>query len=133
MSVINFDNKSISIMDHGDQELIDSLRFVFKMFNISKIGGADVIGLLNRSETIPCLLLAQYVNDDAKVKFPINITNETAIIFTQDWLKSTQYPERPDFDGDVIAGFRIEYRDFYYGVALQNVIMIMPTWALYGK
>lgn len=62
-------------------------------------------------------------------------TREAAIFKIMDQTFNTigNGVEFENFDGDTIAGFQIEYRDFYYGIALQNVIIIRPTWALYGK
>jgi hypothetical protein len=95
----------------------------YKVFEDAKTGGN---------------MLALYWTDytDA-IRLPFNIDATAAVNFVASWLEQNgKWPsERPDTDGDVEAGFRIqsgiyngsEHCDFYVSA------LIIPEWTVYGK
>jgi hypothetical protein len=76
------------------------------------------------------LLWARDNQQDNELPFELNTVEEVTDFVTQ-WLeKKAEWPtEKPDTDGSVDAGFRVENsRSPFY-----TVVKITPTWIVYGK
>ena len=129
MSNINFDNKEICILDHGDQELRDALRFTFKMMNIDKVYGY----FANSSNKTLSLSNSQF--DSGVVKFPFPVSENFIVEFVLSWLENADYGEFPDFDGTAKKGWRItnSHSVLSRGLGICNPISIEAVWVLYGK
>ena len=133
MSRINFDNKQVIIVDHGEEELRDSLNFCFKMLNLSEFAGYR---LSNKQEhdgnVYQVIYLAKYKSASI-TPFPSFASPNTVIGFVSDWLAEADYPAYPNFDGSEYKGFKITNEFSYHETGIIDGVEISPEWCLYGK
>jgi hypothetical protein len=90
------------------------------------------------AETGGNMLALYWTNSSEAIPLPFKIDANTAVDFVARWLEANgRWPdERPDTDGDVHVGFRIQsgwcdqkndHCDFY------TTALIIPEWTVYGK
>ena len=126
MSRINFDNKTLNILDHGDAELRTSLIFAFSMFNISKIKSYRIGVDLTDVRRVEELELSTWDGDSSFKNFPFPVDNSFTIEFVSNWLKQVTYPDDGgDYDITTYKGFKISCHE--------DTIKIKPAFAMYGK
>lgn len=72
---------------------------------------------------------------EGAIKLPYNMDVEAALSFAKNWLKTAEYPEEPDMDGDCKEGFRIYNGDFWGHIedSWVGICVIEPHWIMYGK
>ena len=136
MSTTNFDNKTLRIIDHGEQEFADAMRFAFKFMDIKSIAGTRIaMRIEGIGDSTHYLQLTQYVDTNSKkaTPLPFVMSTETAIAFAADWLKTAHYPRSPNHDGDSYPGFRISNQICYSESDIIDGIEIATAWCMYGK
>lgn len=68
-----------------------------------------------------------------KLPFPLK-TSDMLADFVAGWLSSADYPEKPDFDGSSVKGWRVYNEEWgHVGKSHYAFVAIQPVWSLYGK
>ncbi len=129
----NMDNFKVKIVSMSMNHFDTIFALLFEMAGVprSRTDNEKVVTHFSKSPS-QLILICTYEND-SKIfeKLPFTLELASAKAFSLAFLKSADYVNEPDIDGDCVAGF--ELTDGCSDVWSGDSIIIRPAWAMQGK
>lgn len=91
--------------------------------------------LVDEHEGAPRLVFFTYNYEEAN-KLPVDMEPRQLAPFIEQWLSKTDYPAKPDIDGDCKKGWLLTNGNRWGdvdGYDYHSVFSVQPDWQLYGK
>lgn len=126
MGITGFDNRVIDVTSQGEGDFRKALSFFFS--KETKVSHYEI----NKEYGLILYWTDADLNDITAL--PYKMDYDAAVNFAWNWLKTAEYKEQPDHDGDNKEGFQIYNKCWgHVSSRWQVLVAIRPVWAIYAR